>query len=118
MQLVLKWTSVLFIVVGFIYAFSQFSSLKEQHKDVQYWKEAAEEEWDNNLIEERYNSLNNSYKSSLALTLIPFLSSIVSGIFFLALASIINLLQQLVINANKPLATPQDYIQASDTKNT
>jgi hypothetical protein len=48
-QVILKWTGVLFILIGFVYAISQFSSLKEQHGDVQYWKESAEDNWDNNL---------------------------------------------------------------------
>jgi hypothetical protein len=100
-QVLLKWTGVLFIAVGLIYAISQFSSLKEQHGDVQYWKESAEENWDNNLIEERYISLKAIYQSSLSATLITFVSSVVSGIFFLAMSSIINLLQQLVTNTKK-----------------
>ncbi|WP_010281033.1 hypothetical protein [Bacillus timonensis] len=93
---VLRGVGILFILVGIIFGMTQISDLMDQYDDVKYWEEAAEENYDNSLIEDRYLTLNELYKSSLIFTFATIVSSIVSGIFFLALATIIDLLQKLV----------------------
>lgn len=94
-QTVIMILGVLFILSGLIFGVSQISSLKEMKKDVAYWKQAAKEASDNYLIEERYDSLKATYKSDLSLTILVTIGGMISGILFLALSSIIDMLEKL-----------------------
>ncbi|MFJ3387449.1 hypothetical protein [Lysinibacillus sp. NPDC086135] len=95
MKLVLQITSVILIVSAIIFALSQISSLKEEREDMKYWEEVTRKHYDNNLIEERYFVLKDSYTSHLTTTLVLAISIILTGIFFLAIAKIISLLQDI-----------------------
>lgn len=85
----------IFLLSGLIFGVSQISSLKEMKKDVAYWKQAAKEASDNYLIEDRYDSLKATYKSDLSLTILVTIAGIISGLLFLALSTIIDLLEKL-----------------------
>ncbi|MGE7675426.1 hypothetical protein ACQKMV_17880 [Lysinibacillus sp. NPDC094403] len=100
MKLVLQITSVILIVTAIIFALSQISSLKEEREDMKYWEEAAHKHYDNNLIEERYFVLKDVYTSHLTTTLVSAISIVLTGIFFLAIAKIISLLQEISLKAN------------------
>ena len=63
---------------------------------MEYWGEAADEHYDNELIEQKYQVLNQLYQSSLTFVLGGVISSIISGIVFMAFATIIDLLRKLV----------------------
>ncbi|MGE7093219.1 hypothetical protein ACQKII_17545 [Lysinibacillus sp. NPDC048646] len=95
MKRVLQFTSVFLIVVSILFGLTQISSLNEEREDMKYWKEAANENYGNDLIEEKYILLKDIYVSHLTITLASIISVILSGIFFLALASIITLLQEI-----------------------
>jgi len=103
MKLVLQITSIILIVTAIIFSLTQISSLKEEKKDMEYWEEAANEHYDNNLIEEKYFVIKNMYTSHLTTTLVSAISMVLTGIFFLAIAKIISLLQDIKSKVtNKP----------------
>ncbi|WP_255504953.1 hypothetical protein [Lysinibacillus sphaericus] len=101
MKLVLQITSVILIVSAIIFALSQISSLKKEREDMKYWEEATRKHYDNNLIEEKYSVLKDSYTSHLTTTLVLAISIILTGIFFLAIAKIISLLQDISLKIYK-----------------
>lgn len=100
-KLVLQITSVILIVSAIIFTLSQISSLKDERKDMKYWEEATQKHYDNNLIEEKYFVLKDSYTSHLTTTLVSAISIILTGIFFLAIAKIISLLQDISLKINR-----------------
>lgn len=103
MKLVLQITSVILIVTAIIFSLTQVSSLKEEREDMKYWEEATIEHYDNNLIEEKYFALKDIYTSHLTTTLMSVISIMLTGIFFLAIAKIISLLQDINSKVtNKP----------------
>ncbi len=103
MKRVLQITSIILFVSALIFSLSQLSSLKEEREDMKYWEKAANEHYDNNLIEERYYIFKDSYTSHLTTTLVSAISIVLTGIFFLAIAKIISLLQEISSKVtNKP----------------
>lgn len=50
----LKWIGIIFIAAGIIYGLTQIGKLGELKEDVDYWKDAAEENYDNPYIEDSY----------------------------------------------------------------
>lgn len=103
MKRVLQITSVILFVTAIIFSLTQVSSLKEEREDMKYWQDAANEYYDNNLIQEKYFAFKDIYSSHITLTLVSGLSIVLTGIFFLALAKIISLLQEINVNVtHKP----------------
>ncbi|MFJ7733720.1 hypothetical protein ACIQXF_17785 [Lysinibacillus sp. NPDC097231] len=100
-KLVLQITSIILIVTAIIFALTQISSLKEERKDMKYWEEAAHKHYDNNLIEEKYYVLKDIYTSHLTTTLVSVISIVLTGVFFLAIAKIISLLQDISLKVNR-----------------
>ncbi|MFD2703933.1 hypothetical protein [Salibacterium lacus] len=98
MKRILQIIGIVFIASGLIFGLTQISNLNEQHETVQYWKDSADESYDNELIQQEYRTIQSAYKTDLTLTLGTVLSGIISGVFFLALATIIALLQRIVRN--------------------
>ncbi|MCD7032863.1 hypothetical protein LRR81_01385 [Metabacillus sp. GX 13764] len=99
MAYILKLFGVIFIAIGLIYIATQVSPLKKQNENMEYWKKAADENSDNELIEQKYLSLNSDYKSSLSLTITIAIYSVVPGILFFALSSIITALRTIMNNS-------------------
>jgi|GEM_PF-1028718 len=95
MKYVLVITGALFIIAGLVFGISKISSLSDMKEDVEFWESSAKTNFDNYLIEGRYDSLNAAYKSDLTMTVSLTVSGVISGIFFLALAAIIDLLSKL-----------------------
>lgn len=103
MKILLYISSILLFVTAIVFSLSQISSLKEEKEDLKYWEEAANEHYDNNLIEERYFVIKNTYTSHLTTTLVSAISMVLTGVFFLAIAKIIALLQDINSKvSNKP----------------
>ncbi len=103
MKLVLQIASYILFITAIVFSLSQISILKEEKEDMEYWGEAAKEHYDNNLIEERYFVFKNIYSSHLTTTLVSAISMVLTGIFFLAIAKIIALLQDINSKVtNKP----------------
>ncbi|MGE8000323.1 hypothetical protein ACQKOF_16910 [Lysinibacillus sp. NPDC093190] len=100
-KLVLQITSVILIVSAIIFALSQIPSLKDEREDMKYWEEATHKHYDNNLIEDKYFVLKDAYTSHLTTTLVSALSIVLTGIFFLAIAKIISLLQEISLKVNR-----------------
>ncbi|WP_053483891.1 hypothetical protein [Lysinibacillus sp. FJAT-14745] len=101
MKLVLQITSMILIVAAIIFALSQISSLKEEREDMKYWEKAAHKHYDNNLIEEKYFVLKDAYTTHFTTTLVSAISIVLTGIFFLAIAKIISLLQEISLKVNR-----------------
>ncbi|RJE88881.1 hypothetical protein D3P07_13045 [Paenibacillus sp. 1011MAR3C5] len=112
MKTALQITGVIFILAGVIFGITQISGLKEIKEDVDYWERAAARSSDNYLIEQRYLTEKASYESKLVLTISSVVLGIITGLFFLALATIINLLQKLV---NKQISTPGVHLNHTET---
>ncbi|KAB0444237.1 hypothetical protein D0439_08955 [Lysinibacillus fusiformis] len=103
MKLVLQISSYILFITAIVFSLSQISILKEEKEDMEYWEEAAKEHYDNNLIEERYFVFKNIYSSHLTTTLVSAIFMVLTGIFFLAIAKIIALLQDINSKVtNKP----------------
>ncbi|WP_375106253.1 hypothetical protein AB9L15_07255 [Lysinibacillus fusiformis] len=103
MKLVLQISSYILFIAAIVFSLSQISILKEEKEDMEYWEVAAKEHYDNNLIEERYFVVKNIYSSHLTTTLVSAISMVLTGIFFLAIAKIIALLQDINSKVtNKP----------------
>ena len=96
MKTVLQVTAILFIFSGVFFGITQIESIKEISDDVSYWKDQAEKNYSNNLIKAEYINLENKLNSSIVFTIATVLSGLISGIVFLALASIIHFLKELV----------------------
>jgi len=101
MQRALQITGLIFILAGIVFGLSQFTNLLDQYDDVKYWEEAADEHFDNRLIEDRYLMLKDNFRTNLTLTIGSTIFGIVMGIFFISLATIIDLLQKLLVTSKE-----------------
>ncbi|REK74642.1 hypothetical protein [Paenibacillus paeoniae] len=111
MKTALQVTGVFFILVGVIFGITQISGLNELKEDVGYWERAADRSSDNYLIEERYLMEKERYESKLVLTISSVVVGLITGLFFLALSTIINLLQKLV---NQEISTPSVQVNRTE----
>ncbi|KAF1086183.1 hypothetical protein SPSYN_00924 [Sporotomaculum syntrophicum] len=109
MKKVLQITGYILIAVGVIFILIQIPALNEERTDMVYWREAAAEHYDNNLIEQRYLSVRGIYITHVGITLGTSVAVVISGIFFLALAKIIELLTD--INSKMKMVLEDDVLE-------
>lgn len=87
--------AILFTLVGAVGFAMSIDDIKDAKKTSEFWEESARDNYDNHLIAAEADKYLAAYTSQVIISVVTLVSGIVVGVFFLALAKIISVLESI-----------------------